>query len=183
MTGAPGARTDPPPDGHLATGRELRRVFGTFATGVAVLTVGGEHPHGMTANSFASVSLDPPLVLVCVGRSTVMHACLAEASGFGVSVLAAGHAGIARYFADSRRPVGPEEFSGIRTVPGARTGVPLIAGALAWFECEPWRRYDGGDHTIVVGRLLSAARVAAGAALLFHDGLLGTTEYEWRARG
>ncbi|MFV2104044.1 flavin reductase family protein [Micromonospora sp. LOL_024] len=183
MTTAPGVRPEPPPDGHLATGRELRRVFGTFATGVTVLTVGGEHPHGMTANSFASVSLDPPLVLVCVGRRTVMHSRLADAVEFGVSVLAAGHADIARYFADSRRPVGPEEFSGIRTVPGARTGAPLIAGALAWFECEPWRRYDGGDHTIVVARLLAAGRVAAGGALLFHDGLLGTTEYERRTWG
>ncbi|MFI7024141.1 flavin reductase family protein [Micromonospora sp. NPDC049900] len=170
------------PDGSLPTGRELRRVLGSFATGVTVLTVGGMHPHGMTVNSFTSVSLDPPLVLVCVGRSTVTHTLLEDASGFGLSVLAAGHAGIARFFADPRRPVGPGEFAGIPTVPGARSGVPLIADALAWFECEPWRHYDGGDHTIVVGRLRTAVRRATTGALLFHDGVLGTTDHERRTR-
>lgn len=154
------------------TRRALRRVFGTFATGVTVMTVGGDEPHGMTANSFTSVSLDPPLVLVCVDRTTIMHRFLDTAAYFGISVLAAGHAGLARYFADSRRPVGPAEFAQVATIAGERTGVPLIPDALAWFECEQWRRYDGGDHTIVVGRLLSTALPGEDEALLFHRGRL-----------
>ncbi|MFI2652156.1 flavin reductase family protein [Micromonospora fulviviridis] len=155
--------------------RRLRRLLATFATGVTVMTVGGDRPHGMTANSFTSVSLDPPLVLVCVDRRTVMHACLDTASVFGVSVLSARHASVARFFADPNRPVGSEEFAGVTTQPGQRTGVPLIADALAWFECEVWRRYDGGDHTIVVGRLLRATRPSEETALLFHHGRFLTT--------
>ncbi|MFD2762702.1 flavin reductase family protein [Micromonospora eburnea] len=175
MTAPHGGWPDPPTGRHPAERRLLRRAFGTFATGVTVVTVGGEQPHGMTANSFTSVSLDPPLVLVCVDKSAVMHACLDNVPVFGISVLAAGHAEVARYFADPRRPVGPAEFAGIAAVPGERTGAPMIADALAWFECERWRRYDGGDHTIVVGRLLSFAQPATGQALLFHHGRLGAT--------
>ncbi len=173
----------PRPDlpGDAESRRALRQVFGTFATGVTVVTVGGERPHGMTANSFTSVSLDPPLVLVCVDRGAVMHGCLDTARFFGISVLAAGHAGLARYFADPRRPVGPDEFAQVTVVAGERTGVPLIAGALAWFECELWRRYDGGDHTIVVGRLLRTDRPAEADALLFHRGQLHTTRPDWKA--
>jgi flavin reductase (DIM6/NTAB) family NADH-FMN oxidoreductase RutF len=154
------------------TRRALRRVFGTFATGVTVMTVGGAEPHGMTANSFTSVSLDPPLVLVCVDRTTIMHRCLETAAHFGISVLTVGQAGLARYFADPRRPVGSAEFARVAAVAGERTGVPLISDALAWFECEQWRRYDGGDHTIVVGRLLTTALPGEADALLFHRGRL-----------
>lgn len=167
------------PSAYDAAGQErrrLRRLLGTFATGVTVITVGGDRPHGMTANSFTSVSLDPPLVLVCVDRRTVMHASLDTAAAFGVSVLSARHASIARYFADPHRPVGPEEFAGLATQPGQRTGVPLIPDALAWFECELWRRYDGGDHTIVVGRLLLASRPSEDEALLFHHGRFLATD-------
>ncbi|TYB95147.1 flavin reductase family protein, partial [Micromonospora sp. WP24] len=92
-----------------------------------------------------------------------------------VSVLAAGHSELALYFADSRRPVGPGEFAGIAAVSGERTGVPMIEDALAWFECELWQKYDGGDHTIVVGRLLSFAQPAADRALLFHNGRFSAT--------
>ncbi|WP_433394206.1 flavin reductase family protein [Micromonospora sp. KLBMP9576] len=161
--------------------RALRRLFGIFATGVTVVTVGGTRPHGMTANSFASVSLDPPLVLVCVDRGAVMHSCLDTATAFGISVLTAGQARLARYFADPHRPVGADEFAQVAMVAGERTGVPLIADALAWFECELWRRYDGGDHTIVVGRLLAAEQPRDAEALLFHEGQLRTTSSDRKA--
>ncbi len=157
----------------VADAAVLRHAFGAFATGVTVLTVGGTNPHGMTANSFTTVSLDPPLVLVCVERSAVMHAALAQAAAFGVSVLADHQESVARYFADRRRPLGGAQFQPVDCQPGPVTGVPLITDALAHFECRPWRRYDGGDHTIVVGMLVSLRRQPEENALLFCHGRFG----------
>jgi len=148
----------------------LRDAFGMFATGVTVVTVGGATPHGMTANSFTAVSLDPPLVLVCVDRNAIMHDSLSAAGGFGVSVLASGQEVVARYFADRRRPLGREQFDFVDWTPGERTGVPLIVGALAHFECSLWRSYDGGDHTIFLGNLLTLDWRAEKDALLFLSG-------------
>ncbi|MEU1969837.1 flavin reductase family protein [Micromonospora sediminicola] len=148
----------------------LRGVFGTFATGVTVLTVGGDTPHGMTANSFTTVSLNPPLVMACVGRDAVMHTALNEARHFGVSVLASHHEEIARYYADRRRPLGKEQFDFTQWHSGAQTGAPLLAGAVAHFECQLWRSYDGGDHSIFVGRLLAAQQYIQDDALLFLGG-------------
>lgn len=151
----------------------LRRAFGTFATGITVVTVGGRTPHGMTANSFTPVSLRPPLVLVCIDRQAVMHRriCLGF---FGISVLAAGQEGVARHFADLTRPLGGAQFAGIAHEPGPLTRAPLISGALAHFECELWRTCDGGDHTIFIGRMLSlgqpAGRDAAGSLLFLRGG-------------
>jgi len=152
--------------------RHLRRAFGAFATGVTVVTIGGGNPHGMTANSFTTVSLDPPLALVCVDRLAVTHARLEMSAVFGVSVLAAGHEKVARYFADGDRPTGPAQFADVDWEPGQRTGVPMISGALAWFECEVWRQYHGGDHSIFVGRVLTAERRGDDEGLLFHYGEL-----------
>ncbi|GLY00482.1 MULTISPECIES: flavin reductase family protein [Actinoplanes] len=154
----------------------LRRVFGTFATGVTVVTVGGGEPHGMTANSFTAVSLDPPLLLVCVEHDAVMHEALVAAGRFAVSVLAAGHGPVARYFADRRRPLGGEQFVSVDVHPGEHTGAPLIDGALAHFECALWNAYDGGDHTIFIGRLLDARCGEDDAALLFHRGRLSPAD-------
>lgn len=153
--------------------KRLRHSFGAFATGVTVVTVGGGTPHGMTANSFTTVSLDPPLVLVCVGRDAVMHRSLAASGHFGVSVLAGHQESVARHFADRRRPLGRGQFEYVDWLPGALTGAPLIAGALATFECELWRSYDGGDHTIFVGALLSHERQVEENALLFVHGRFG----------
>ncbi|HUZ23249.1 MAG TPA: flavin reductase family protein [Streptosporangiaceae bacterium] len=154
----------------VADERLLRRAFGAFATGVTIVTVGGASPHGMTANSFASVSLDPPLVLICVAHGAKMHRSLQLAKSFGISVLAAHQEPVARHFADRWRQFGAAQFDTIGWLPGRLTGVPLIDGALASFECELWRTFDGGDHTIFTGKLLSIERRAAGDALLFFDG-------------
>ena len=158
------------PAADVADHRALRRVLGVFATGVTVVTVGGDAPHGMTANSFTAVSLDPPLVLFCVGHTALMHGALLKAPAFGVSVLAADQEPIARYFADRNRPVGTDEFTSVDWLPGARTGTPLISGAAAHFECVPWRTYEGGDHTIFLGRLLTADSRLDEDALLFLRG-------------
>jgi flavin reductase (DIM6/NTAB) family NADH-FMN oxidoreductase RutF len=167
MTTGP-EQTAQTPDAKL-----LRRAFGTFATGVAVATVGGHSPHAMTANSLTSVSLDPPLLLVCVARSAIMHRRLSAAGCFGVSVLAARQEDIARHFADRWRTLGPGQFETVDCLPGRLTGVPLICGAVAAFECELWRSYDGGDHTIFIGKLLTLGWAADDDALLFFRGQFG----------
>lgn len=148
----------------------LRKSLAAFATGVTVVTVGGDAPHGMTANSFTSVSFDPPLILVCVRREAAMHRLLGTTGQFGVSVLVDHQEAVARYFANRWRHLGSAEFDHVEWSPGPLTEVPLINGALAAFECELWRSYDGGDHTIFVGRLLSLHRRSDSDALLFFDG-------------
>jgi flavin reductase len=148
---------------------ELRSTFATFATGVTVVTVGGVSPHGMTANAFSSVSLDPPLVLVCVDLAARMHQAIAGTGGFAVSVLASHQERIARHFASGKRPEGLAQFDSVGWWPGSHTGAPLIKDALAWFECAVSGSYDGGDHSIFVGRLMSAARHDHAAPLVFFD--------------
>ncbi|GAA2704364.1 flavin reductase family protein [Micromonospora olivasterospora] len=151
-------------------GRALRTVLGSFATGVTVVAVGGTRPHAMTANSFTSVSLDPPLVLVCVDRRAHMHDRILAAGGFAVSVLARDQEHIARHFADRRRGASFAQFERVSWTPGRHAGAPLIDAALAWLECDLWRAYDGGDHSIVVGEVRRAHDRGAGDALIFADG-------------
>jgi flavin reductase (DIM6/NTAB) family NADH-FMN oxidoreductase RutF len=148
----------------------LRRVLGAFATGVTVVTAGGDVPHGMTANSFAAVSLDPPLILVCVGRDAFMHEVLAQRTAFAVSILAADQTEVARYFADKQRPIGRDQFDAVSWSPGAYSGAPLIDGALAHLECKLEHRHEAGDHTIYVGQPLSLWRRPGDDALLFLNG-------------
>jgi flavin reductase len=159
-----------PPAGRTDDQALLRTVLGSFATGVTVVTVGGRTPHGMTANSFASVSLDPPLALVCIRREATMHQAIIRTGSFAISVLASDQEGAARFFADAGRPAGARQFEHVESVEGACTGAPLICGALAWLECELWRTYDGGDHSIFVGRLISLGSRDAEGALLFLGG-------------
>lgn len=168
---------EPARSGDVADPQALRRAFGTFATGVTVVTVGGAAPHGMTANSFTSVSLEPPLALVCVEREAVMHRSLHQSRLFGISVLASHQITIARHFADRHRPLGMAQFAVVECRPGAATGAPLIVGAVAHFECQLWRSYDGGDHTIFVGRVLSL-NVTEEHPLLFAQGTFGQIHHE-----
>jgi flavin reductase len=151
----------------------LRAAMSRFATGVVVLTVGGDSVHGMTANAFSSVSLTPPMVLCCVARTAVMHEALSAAGTFAVSIVRAEQAGLARYFADKRRPLGPEQFAGIDWRPGPCTGAPLLAGALAWLECELTDAHAAGDHSVFVGAVLAAEQGPGGDALLVFDGATG----------
>ncbi|MET7424629.1 flavin reductase family protein [Dactylosporangium sp. NPDC005555] len=149
---------------------QMRRVYGTFATGVTVVSVGGDEPHAMTANSFSAVSLDPPLILVCVDRDALMHQALSRTGVFGISVLAADQEAVARHYADRRRALGQEQFEFADWRPGGRTGAPLLAGAVAHIECELWRSYDGGDHTIFLGCPRGMRRYGDGDALVFLGG-------------
>ncbi|MEU3985178.1 flavin reductase family protein [Streptomyces sp. NPDC026672] len=160
-----------PPLG-AAERERLRGALGRFATGVTVLTAGRETPRGMTAGSFTSVSLDPPLVLVCVARTAAVHATVLAEGGFAVSVLGARQARLARHFADHRRPRDGHEFDVADTFPGRFTGAPLLHGALAWLECALTAVHDGGDHSILLGAVREASRGTADEPLLHFGGAL-----------
>ncbi|WP_086160903.1 flavin reductase family protein [Streptomyces marincola] len=141
-----------------------------FATGVTVLTVGGDHIHAMTANAFTSVSLAPPSVLCSVAHSAVMHGAITSAGAFAVSILGGEQEKLARHFADKNRTLGQAQFEGVAWRPGPRTQAPVLSGSLAWLECELTEAYVFGDHTIFIGTVLSAESAEGGQGLLFFDG-------------
>jgi flavin reductase (DIM6/NTAB) family NADH-FMN oxidoreductase RutF len=140
----------------------LRRTLGMFATGVTVITaLKGEQVHGMTANAFMSVSLEPPLVLISVDRRTKMCGFLHEGMHYGVSVLCATQAALSDRFAG--RSSGEEPRFAIVNE------TPLVEGALAHFVARVERSYWGGDHSLFLGRV-EYARQNEGTPLLFHGG-------------
>lgn len=143
----------------------LRRCLGQYATGVTVVTsqVGG-CPIAMTANSFTSVSLDPPLVSWSVKRSSQSYPKFAVASGFVVNILAEDQVDISRNFGRSAG----DKFAGIAWRPGLE-GMPLLEGVAALFECEVVDRLDGGDHLIIIGRVARFERHER-SVLLFAQG-------------
>ena len=162
----------PPPTPIRHQPASLREVMSHFATGITVITAGGERGHGMTANAFTSVSLEPPLVLCCVDRNARIHEAILTERKFGVSVLGADQEELARYFANRGRPQGMAQFDLVDCVLGPNTGAPLMTGALAWLECVLTEVYHGGDHSIFLGEVLSASRGAGQGrhALLFFGG-------------
>jgi flavin reductase (DIM6/NTAB) family NADH-FMN oxidoreductase RutF len=132
----------------------FRQLLGSFATGIAVVTARGpsREPAGMTASAIASVSLEPPLLLVCIWRSSDFHAVLSGAAHFGLSVLADDQEALSRRFADEV----PDRFAGVAWAPHA-TGVPLLAGAAAHIVCARRSAIPGGDHTIFLGEVEDGA--------------------------
>ena len=149
----------------------FRRAMGRFATGVTVVsTVAGGHDHAMTANAVTSVSLDPMLLLVCVERDARFHDAVVEAGVWGVSVLAADGRPTADWLATRGRPL-HGQLDRIAHHRGGETGVALLDGSLATFECRTTAVHPGGDHSIVVGEVVSVAAVEhAGDALLYYRG-------------
>ena len=142
----------------------LRRTLGMFATGVTVITsLKGEQVHGMTANAFMSVSLEPPLVLISVDRRTKMCGLLHEGMHYGVSVLCESQAALSDRFAGRSGEDLPEP----RFVIVKNT--PLVDGALAHFVARVEKSYWGGDHSLFLGRV-EYARQNPGTPLLFHGG-------------
>lgn|SRR5512146_1188633 len=149
---------------------QLRSVLGRFATGVTIVAAGGETPCGMTVNAFTSVSVEPPLLLVCVTRSSELYAAVRGEGSFAVSVLSAQQEHLARYFADHGRPRGAAEFAAVSWQPGPATGAPVIEGALAWLECAVETSYPGGDHEIFVGSVVAVGTGPEREALVFYRG-------------
>ena len=149
---------------------ELRRAFGTFATGVTIITTRDARGrlYGLTANSFSSDSLEPPLVLWSLARRAGSYPAFREATAFGVSVLGGEHRELSARFAQPH----PDKFAGIDYALGEH-GVPLIGGAAAHFECGVEHRYEGGDHVIFVGRVARFDYVVK-PTLLFCHGKYGT---------
>jgi flavin reductase (DIM6/NTAB) family NADH-FMN oxidoreductase RutF len=146
--------------------RELRDALARFATGVAIVTTRAPDGRyrGVTANSFASVSLDPPLVLWSLRRNAPSLRSFADSGHFAVNVLSADQVGLSRHFARPHE----DKFSGVAFVPGFG-GCPVIEGALAVFECEAAQQMDGGDHLMFLGRLLRASH-RHGEPLIFSAG-------------
>jgi flavin reductase len=152
------------------TQHKLRDVFGRFATGVTVISAGRVAPRGMTANSFTSVSLDPPLILVCINRRAAVHQAISDSGSFTVSFLSADQEHVARYFADHGRPRGKDEFAGVGWSPAPRTGTPVLRDALGWLECELASAYEGGDHSVFLGSVVASGSGPERDALLFYCG-------------
>ncbi len=148
------------------TSEAFRQALGHFASGVTVVTTrnASGQPCGLTASAFTSVSLDPPLILVCIDHQATSHAPLGEHGWFAVHILAKDQEALARRFASAS----PDKFDGLAYRPG-RQGVPLLEEALAVLECRVVHAYPGGDHTIFVGRV-EAVRVTGGQPLLYYRG-------------
>ncbi len=148
---------------------QFREALAHFSTGIVIVTTPGpDGPHGVTVNAFASLSLDPPLVLICIERNRYSHAALEQSAVFAINVLAAGQEHLSRFFSSATRPEGPGAFEGITFRPG-RSGAPLIEGCLAYLECRITARYPGGDHTIFIGEVGSAAVAPGRRPLLYYN--------------
>lgn len=126
----------------------LRRTLGAFLTGVTVVTTIDEDgmSRGLTANSFTSVSLDPPLVLVCIAATAGSYQAFERCESFAINVLAEGQEDISKRFASPR----PNKFEGLATQPGAK-GVPVLTDCLAWLDCATHDRIVVGDHMVLIG--------------------------------
>ena len=144
----------------------FRQVLGHFPTGVTVVTgLDGQEPVGLAVGSFFSLSLDPPLVGFCVGKSSKSWARMEGTGSFCVNILGEDQEDVCRVFATS----GEDKFASIGWKP-AETGSPQINGVLAWIDCVVDVVHDGGDHHIVVGRVRGLDVGDAGQPLVFYRG-------------
>jgi len=152
---------------------EFRRACGAFATGIAVATTMGRDgkPHGLTVNSFTSVSLHPPLVLVCIAHKAATHGSFSTASSFAINILNTEQEPLSARFASSH----PNRFDGVEWSVG-EGGAPVLAGALAVLECETREKIEAGDHTMFLGEVRHAAcpdgtaDQASSAPLVYYRG-------------
>ncbi len=141
----------------------FRRAMGSFAAGVTVVTTadGAGRPYGLTATAFSSVSLLPPLALVCIGKDAASYQQFTTSATFAVNFLAADQVDMSNRFASS----GGNKFDGVDWRLG-QLGAPLLSGTLGYAECRVVNAYDGGDHTIFVGEI-GAAEISAGEPLIY----------------
>jgi flavin reductase (DIM6/NTAB) family NADH-FMN oxidoreductase RutF len=149
----------------------FRHVMRKFATGVTVLTVrDGDRIHGMTANAFTSVSLNPTLVLVCIQKDSTTHAFVSRAGNFAMNILSAEQETLARRFA-KQTVVPTDPFADI-AYHSAATGAPIFDDGVAYVDCRVVAAHDAGDHTIFVGEVQAAGFGSARerAPLLWLDG-------------
>jgi flavin reductase (DIM6/NTAB) family NADH-FMN oxidoreductase RutF len=144
-----------------------RRACAQFATGITVVTVvdANGHPHGMTVNSFSSVSLDPPLVLVSIDLRNSILGHFLSASFFAINILAEGQEGLSRRFSS----VSEERFEGVEWHISP-LGLPLLDGVLAHLECSVARTFEAGDHTVLVGEVRDASYAHGKPLVFFNSG-------------
>ncbi len=151
----------------------LRQVMGHFCTGVTIITaMHGDDPVGFTAQSFQSLSLDPPLVLFSPQKTSSTWPRLESAGSVCVNFLGADQEALCRAFASS----GADKYTGVGWKPGGATGAPVLDGVLGWVEATIETVHEGGDHLIVVGRIVDMAVEHEGAPLLFYRGGFGRFE-------
>jgi len=156
----------------------FRRAMGSFPTGVTVVTVASEdsNMHGITVNSFSSVSLEPMLVLVCLNKTSRGVSLIARAGAFVVNVLSAGQQDVARWFANRYRSADAAMFDGVPFEPGI-TGCPVLVDATASFECRLRQSHPAGDHLIVIGEVIALIHRPQLEPLIIHAGSCKSLEH------
>jgi flavin reductase (DIM6/NTAB) family NADH-FMN oxidoreductase RutF len=157
----------------IFSARDFRDAVGAFATGINVITTRSEeNGYGLTANAFSSVSLDPPLVLICVGSTSQGCEVIQQIGAFAVNVLSDGQEPLSRFFASKDRPRGRDAF---RDVPHSEaiTGCPLLDGAVAQMDCRLHDAHEAGDHMIFIGAVVALNIDPEAKPLIFHGGSYG----------
>ena len=150
--------------------KDFRSALGSFATGVTVITTGGEqHAYGMTANAFSSVSLDPPLVLVCAKSGAEGSEHIERNACFAVNVLGAEQEPLSRYFSSKDRPRGHDAFRDVPHLVGV-SGSPILKGVTSYMDCRLHETHTAGDHEIFIGEVLALEVSPEVEPLLFHGG-------------
>jgi 3-hydroxy-9,10-secoandrosta-1,3,5(10)-triene-9,17-dione monooxygenase reductase component len=151
-----------------------RATLGHFCSGITIVTAAGnDGPSGFTCQSFSALSLDPPLILLCPGKGSTSWPKIEAAGSFCVNILAEDQEELCRGFAMR----GSDKFAGIGWTPGLSTGAPVIAGSLAWIECQLEATHDAGDHVVAVGRVLEM-KAHDGRPLLFFRGGYGYGRFD-----
>lgn len=165
----------PKPCAIGAEGRALRDIFGQFASGVTIIAAGAEKDvHGMTANAFMSVSLDPPLILVSLKNDSNMRQKIEADGRFSVSILAEEQKAASEHFSGRAENAETALFE-------HQAGAPVVAGALAWISCSVEQQHVAGDHTLIIARVDAFAQ-SSGAPLLFFGGEYRTLNHEVHAQ-
>ncbi len=148
---------------------EFRRLLGHFVTGVTVVAArdpAADEPHGLTLNALCSASLDPPLIVVCVDRTSVTHGLIELAGAFSVNILADTQERLSRRFA---APELAEKFAGVAWREEV-TGAPVLEDALAWLDCELRDTHPVGDHTIFIGEVVAGDAREHGPLVYYRGG-------------
>jgi flavin reductase (DIM6/NTAB) family NADH-FMN oxidoreductase RutF len=153
--------------GSMASGDELRSLMRLFPAGVSVVGVDADGDRiAATLGSLVSLSLEPPLVGISIGRDLALHQLLRSAGAFGISILRGDQANLAAQFARGAPPI--VLWQGVATHDGI-TGAPLLDGALGWIECRLWAEYDAGDHNFFVGQVVALEEGEPGPGLVYRE--------------
>jgi flavin reductase (DIM6/NTAB) family NADH-FMN oxidoreductase RutF len=164
------AEAGPRTESRVFTGRDFRNTLGGFATGVTVITTRGEdNAYGMTASAFSSVSLDPPLILVCIGLSAAGSEMIRGNGVFAVNILGAEQEPLSRFFASKDRPRGRDAFRGVPHREEV-TGAPILEGVAGFVDCRVHAEHEAGDHLVFIGEVVALGYDPDARPLLFHGG-------------